>query len=67
VYVRSGSRSFINTDKTELSVEECALSLLNNGQYFLGQNAPELLVQAGIEQLWQASAYSGTCGESVRH
>jgi putative transposase len=47
----------------KLSVEECALSLLNNGQHFVGRHAPELLVQAGINQLWQSSAYAGTCGE----
>jgi putative transposase len=47
----------------KMSIEECALSLLNNGQYFVGQNAPQAMIQAKIEQLWQASAYAGTCGE----
>lgn len=46
----------------KMSIEECALSLLNNGQYFVGKYAPEVLVQAKIEQLWQASAYAGTTG-----
>lgn len=47
----------------KLSVEECALALLNNGQHFIGQNFPNLLVEVGLDQLWQASAYAGTCGE----
>lgn len=46
-----------------MSVEKCAFSLLNNGQYFIVKHAPELLVQAGIDQLWQDSAYVGTTGE----
>jgi REP element-mobilizing transposase RayT len=33
----------------KMSIEECCLSLLNNGQHFVGQGAPEALVQAGIE------------------
>ena len=47
----------------KMSIEECALSLLNNGQHFIGQHAPEALIQAKIEQLWQASAYAGTTGK----
>lgn len=47
----------------KMSIEECARSLLNNGQYFVGQNAPEAMIQAKIEQLWQASAYAGTTGK----
>lgn len=47
----------------KMSIEECALSLLNNGQHFVGQQAPEAMIQAGIEQLWQASAYAGTTGK----
>lgn len=47
----------------KMSIEECALSLLNNGQYFVGRHSPQAFVQAGIEQLWQESAYAGTCGE----
>lgn len=47
----------------KMSIEECALSLLNNGQHFVGQHAPEALIRAKIEQLWQASAYAGTTGE----
>jgi putative transposase len=47
----------------KMSIEECALSLLNNGQHFVGHHAPEALIQAKIEQLWQASAYAGTTGK----
>jgi hypothetical protein len=46
-----------------MSIEECALALLNNGQHFVGQHAPQSLIQAKIEQLWQASAYAGTTGK----
>jgi putative transposase len=49
--------------KPKMSIEECALLLLNNGQYFVGKRAPHTLVQAGIEGLWQASAYAGTTGQ----
>jgi putative transposase len=47
----------------KMSIEECALSLLNNGQHFVGRHAPEAMIQARIEQLWQASAYAGTTGK----
>ena len=47
----------------KMSVEECVLSLLNNGQYFVGKYAPQILVQAGVDRLWQASAYAGSTGE----
>jgi len=46
-----------------MSIEECALLLMNNGQYFMAQNYPQLLIQARVEQLWQDSAYAGTCGK----
>ena len=45
------------------SIEEVALSLMNNGQYFMGKRYPELLLANGMDQLWNASAYVGTCGE----
>ncbi len=47
----------------KMSIEECALTLLNNGQHFIGQNFANTLVHVGINHLWQASAYAGTCGE----
>jgi REP element-mobilizing transposase RayT len=46
----------------KMSIEECVLSLLNNGQHFVCRHAPEVLIQARIERLWQPSAYAGTCG-----
>ena len=46
-----------------MSIEQCALLLLNNGQHFIGKTFPHLLVTAGADQLWQGSAYAGTCGE----
>jgi putative transposase len=45
------------------SIEEVALSLMNNGQYFMGKRYPELLLANGMDQLWNASAYVGTCGD----
>jgi len=47
----------------KMSVEDCALILMNNGQYFVGKHFPSTLVQAGIDRLWQASAYAGTRGK----
>ncbi len=45
------------------SIEECVLMLLNNSQYFVGQRYPTALIDVGLNQLWQASAYAGTCGQ----
>ena len=45
------------------SVEECALSLLNNAQHFIAKHYPHSLIDNGLNQLWQPSAYAGTCGE----
>jgi putative transposase len=47
----------------KMSVEQAALSLMNNGQYFLAKHFPVALFEAKIDQLWQPSAYVGTCGE----
>ena len=47
----------------KISIEEVALVLLNNGQYFIGKWYPELLIVNGMDQLWNASAYVGTCGD----
>jgi hypothetical protein len=44
-----------------MSIEECALSLMNNGQHFMGKNFAEVLIESGMNQLWQPSAYAGTC------
>ena len=45
-----------------MSIEDCALLLLNNGQYFIGKHYSELMVELGLDQLWESSAYAGTCG-----
>lgn len=47
----------------KMSVEECTLSLMNNAQHFIGKNCPERLIEAGVNQLWQPSAYAGSVGE----
>jgi len=47
----------------KMSIESVALLLMNNGQYFIGEHYPELLIENGIDQLWNPSAYAGTCGE----
>lgn len=49
--------------RPKMSIEECALLLMNNGQHFIGKTYPQALIEAGINQLWEASAYAGTCGE----
>lgn len=46
-----------------MSIETCALLLMNNGQHFIGRNFPESLITNRIDQLWQASAYAGTIGD----
>jgi putative transposase len=46
-----------------MSIEECALLLMNNGQHFVWKEYPQVFIEAGINQLWQPSAYAGTCGE----
>ena len=45
-----------------MSIEECALLLMNNGQYFMAKNYPQVLIEARVDQLWQPGAYAGTCG-----
>lgn len=45
------------------SVQACALSLLNNAQHYMAQHYARLLINDGLNQLWQPSAYAGTCGE----
>jgi hypothetical protein len=46
-----------------MSIQECALRLMNNGQHFVGKHWPSRLIEAGIDQLWQPSAYAGSCGD----
>jgi len=47
----------------KVSIEEVTLSLMNNGQYFMGKRYSGLLLANGMDQLWNASAYVGTCGD----
>ena len=47
----------------KLSIEDCVLALMNNGQHWFGKHYPQLLVKAGLNQLWQPSAYVGTSGK----
>jgi REP element-mobilizing transposase RayT len=47
----------------KMSIEAVALLLMNNGQHFIGTRYPELLVENGMTQLWNRSAYAGTSGE----
>lgn len=49
--------------KPKMSIAECVLSLMNNGQHFMAQRYGELLVAVGVNELWQPSVYAGTCGE----
>jgi putative transposase len=46
----------------KMSIAECVLALLNNGQYYIGKYQPLALIEAGVDQLWQSSAYAGTRG-----
>jgi hypothetical protein len=46
-----------------MSIEECAMLMMNNGQHFIGATYPREFVKAEFSQLWQPSAYAGTCGE----
>lgn len=47
----------------KMSIEECVLSLMNNAQHFMCKHYPQLLIETGLDQLWESSAYVGTCGE----
>jgi REP element-mobilizing transposase RayT len=44
----------------KLSIEAVAFALINNAQYWSGKYFPQVLT--GADQLWQPSAYAGTCG-----
>jgi REP element-mobilizing transposase RayT len=47
----------------KISIEQVTISLMNNAQHFMAKHFPVRLVEAKIDQLWQPSAYVGTCGE----
>jgi putative transposase len=46
----------------KMSIEVCALPLMNNGQHFIGRHHKGAMIEAGLDQLWRGSAYAGTCG-----
>lgn len=46
----------------KMSIGASVLALMNNGQHWFAKHYPELLVNAGMTQLWQPSAYVGTTG-----
>lgn len=46
----------------KMSIDACVLALMNNGQHWFSKHYPELLVRAGVSQLWQPAAYAGTTG-----
>jgi putative transposase len=47
----------------KMSIEVCALALMNNAQHWMAKRFPDELVKEKVNQLWQSSAYAGTCGE----
>lgn len=47
----------------KLSIEDCVLALMNNGQHWFNTHCPQSLVQARMSQIWQPSAYVGTSGK----
>jgi len=47
----------------KMSIEQCALSLMNNSQDWMVKHHPRDLIRAGIDSLWQPSAYTGTLGQ----
>ncbi|HKV38216.1 MAG TPA: IS200/IS605 family transposase [Blastocatellia bacterium] len=49
----------------KLTIEEVALSLMNNAQHWMARHYPGLLIQSKFDQLWQPPAYSGTCGRTT--
>lgn len=47
----------------KISIEDCVLALMNNGQHWFSKYHPQLLVRAEAGQLWQPPTYAGTCGK----
>src|SRR5262249_14649359 len=46
----------------KLSINEVTLALMNNSQHWIGKRHSALVVHEGFNQVWQPSAYAGTCG-----
>jgi putative transposase len=47
----------------KMSIQECAFSLMNNSQDWMGKHHTRALMHAEVDTLWQPSAYAGTCGK----
>ena len=47
----------------KMSIQECAISLMNNSQDWMGKHHQTALLRAAVDTLWQPSAYAGTCGK----
>jgi putative transposase len=47
----------------KISIENCALSLMNNSQHWLGRYHMTALIRAGVDRVWQPSAYAGTAAK----
>ena len=47
----------------KISIEQAALALMNNGLYLISKHFSESLIKTRVDQLWEPSAYAGTCGE----
>jgi REP element-mobilizing transposase RayT len=47
----------------KMSIEACALALMNNAQHWMAERFAAVLVKEKVDQLWQASAYAGSSGE----
>jgi hypothetical protein len=49
-------------NRSDAEHESCALALMNNGQHFIAKTFPKALIETGLDNLWQTSAYAGTTG-----
>ena len=47
----------------KLTLQECTLSLMNNGHHFIDRHFPEALIKAKVDQVWRPSAFAGTRGK----
>ena len=47
----------------KMSIENCVLSLMNNSQHWLGRHHRTALIRAGVDRVWQPSAYAGRCAK----
>jgi putative transposase len=47
----------------KFNLASSVLALMNNGEYFICKNFPQIMAEEHLDQLWQPSAYVGTCGK----